>query len=53
MSQQNKPVAKVINFSEKKHARLTLSAFDKIEHEDKRIKKEGRAEVERKSRNTF
>ncbi|WP_395406329.1 hypothetical protein ACHMW6_06555 [Pseudoduganella sp. UC29_106] len=47
-----KPKAKVIDLAALKQKRRILENFDRLEHEDNKAKKEKRAEVERKARNT-
>lgn len=48
-----KKKAKVIDLQALKHKRFTLDAFDRLEHEQDKAKKEKCAEVERKARNTY
>lgn len=47
-----KKPAKVIDLAAKKQARLVLTAWDKLERQQRREQQEQRAEVERKARNT-
>lgn len=47
-----KNAAKVIDLAKKRHAQRVLSAFDKLEHQQRREQAEKRAEIERMARNT-
>lgn len=49
----SKKTAKVIDLAAKKHARLVLKAFDKMERQQRREHSSNRADVERKARNKF